>query len=114
MTRRKRRQRSLRKKGKGTMPEKQKSFNSDGATQATNQLGLKNERIRMYFVYFAFILCIIIGFVFVLLKITDNSFMLNWGNAQFKASVIGFIIILGCAFGLYKFDPKASVKNERD
>ena len=41
------------------MPEKQKSFNSDGATQATNQLGLKNERIRMYFVYFAFILCII-------------------------------------------------------
>ena len=31
------------------MPEKQKSFNSDGATQATNQLGLKNERIRMYF-----------------------------------------------------------------
>lgn len=114
MTRRKRRQRSLRKKGKGTMPEKQKSFNSDGATQATNQLGLKNERIRMYFVYFAFILCIIIGFVFVLLNITDNSFMLNWGNVQFKASVIGFIIILGCAFGLYKFDPKASVKNERD
>lgn len=97
MTRRKRRQRSLRKKGKGTMPEKQKSFNSDGATQATNQLGLKNERIRMYFVYFAFILCIIIGFVFVLLNITDNSFMLNWGNVQFKASVIGFIIILGCA-----------------
>ena len=96
------------------MLEKQKSFNSDGATQATNQLGLKNERIRMYFVYFAFILCIIIGFVFVLLNITDNSFMLNWGNVQFKASVIGFIIILGCAFGLYKFDPKASVKNERD
>lgn len=114
MTRRKRRQRSLRKKGKGTMPEKQKSFNSDGATQATNQLGLKNERIRMYFVYLAFILCIIIGFVFVLLNITDNSFMLNWSNVQFKASVIGFIIILGCAFGLYKFDPKASVKNERD
>ena len=114
MTRRKRRQRSLRKKGKETMLEKQKSFNSDGATQATNQLGLKNERIRMYFVYFAFILCIIIGFVFVLLNITDNSFMLNWGNVQFKASVIGFIIILGCAFGLYKFDPKASVKNERD
>ena len=114
MTRRKRRQRSLRKKGKGTMPEKQKSFNSDGATQATNQLGLKNERIRMYIVYFAFIVCIIIGFVFVLLNITDNSFMLNWGNVQFKASVIGFIIILGCAFGLYKFDPKASVKNERD
>lgn len=114
MTRRKRRQRSLRKKGKGTMPDKQKAFNSDGATQATNQLGLKNERIRMYFVYFAFIICIIIGFVFVLLNITDNSFMLNWGNVQFKASVIGFIIILGCAFGLYKFDPKASVKNERD
>ena len=114
MTRRKRRQRSLRKKGKGKMPEKQKSFNSDGATQATNQLGLKNERIRMYFVYFAFIVCIIIGSVFVLLNITDNSFMLNWGNVQFKASVIGFIIILGCAFGLYKFDPKASVKNERD
>lgn len=114
MTRRKRRQRSLRKMGKGTMLEKQQSFNSDGATQATNQLGLKNERIRIYFVYITFILGIIIGFVFVLLNITDNSFMLNWGNVQFKASVIGFIIILGCAFGLYKFDPKASIKNERD
>lgn len=40
--------------------------------------------------------------------------MLNCGNVQFKASVVGFIIILGCAFGLYKFDPKTSVKNERD
>lgn len=114
MTRRKRRQRSLRKKRKGTMPDKQKAFNSDGATQATNQLGLKNERIRMYFVYITFILCIIIGFVLILLNITDSCFMLNCGNVQFKASVVGFIIILGCAFGLYKFDPKTSVKNERD
>lgn len=114
MTKRKGRQRSLRKKGKGTMLEKQKSFNSDGATQTTNQLGLKNERIRMYFVYFAFILCIIIGLVLVLLNITDTSFMLNWGNVQFKATVVGFIIILLCIWGIYKFDPKTSVKNERD
>lgn len=114
MTRRKRRQRSLRKKGKGTMLEKQQSFNSDGATQATNQLGLKNERIRIYFVYITFILGIIIGFVLVLLNIRDSGFMLNWGNVQFKATVVGFIIILGCAFGLYKFDPQTSVKNERD
>ena len=96
------------------MLEKQQSFNSDGATQATNQLGLKNERIRIYFVYITFILGIIIGFVLVLLNIRDTGFMLNWGNVQFKATVVGFIIILGCAFGLYKFDPKASVKNERD
>lgn len=114
MTGRKGKQRSLRKKGKGTMLEKQKSFNSDGATQATNQLGLKNERIRMYLVYFAFILCIIIGLVLVLLNITDTSFMLNWGNVQFKATVVGFIIILLCIWGIYKFDPKTSVKNERD
>lgn len=114
MTRRKRRQRSLRKKRKGTMPDKQKAFNSDGATQATNQLGLKNERIRMYFVYIAFILCIIIGLIFVLLNITDTSFMLNWGNVQFKATVVGFILILFCIWGIYKFDPKTSVKNERD
>ena len=113
MTSRKRRQRSLRKKRKGTMLEKQKAFNSDGATQATNQLGLKNERIRIYFVYFAFILCVIIGFVLVLLNITDTSFMLNWGNVQFKATVVGLIIILLCILGLYKFDPKTSVKNER-
>lgn len=96
------------------MLEKQQSFNSDGATQATNQLGLKNERIRIYFVYITFILGIIIGFVLVLLNIRDSGFMLNWGNVQFKATVVGFIIILGCAFGLYKFDPKASIKNERD
>ena len=48
------------------MLEKQKSFNSDGATQATNQLGLKNERIRIYFVYITFILGIIVGLVLVL------------------------------------------------
>ena len=114
MTRRKRRQRSLRKKGKGTMPEKQKSFNSDGATQATNQLGLKNERIRIYFVYITFILGIIVGLVLVLLNITDTSFMLNWGNVQFKATVVGFIIILLCIWGICKFDSKSTVKNERD
>ena len=64
--------------------------------------------------YRGWMLTIIIGFVFVLLNITDNSFMLNWGNVQFKATVVGFIIILLCIWGIYKFDSKTSVKNERD
>lgn len=104
---------SINRNKKKTKTSKQRSFISDGASEATNQIGLKNERIRMCFVYVGLSCGSIFGFVLTLMNIKDPGFSLDWGSGQLKLTLVGIAIILGCVYCMYKFDPKASIKNEQ-
>lgn len=112
MKKRKRRS-SINRKTKKVKTAKQRSFNSDGASEATNQIGLKNERIRMIFVYLALIVGLIIGFVLALKNIKDPGFSIECESGQFRLSLVGIAIILSCVYGLFKYDPEVSIKNEQ-
>lgn len=92
---------------------KQRSFTSDGASEATNHIGLKNERIRMCFVYVGLSCALFFGFVLALMNIKDPGFSLDWGSGQLKLTLVGIAIILGSVYGVYKFDSKVSIKNEQ-
>ena len=109
----KRKRRSSINRNKKKTRTKQRSFTSDGAGEATNQIGLKNERIRICFVYVGLICGLICGLVLTLMNIKDPGFSLDWGSGQLKLTLVGIAIILGCAYGLYKFDSKVSIKNEQ-
>lgn len=104
---------SINRNKKKTKTSKQRSFISDGASEATNQIGLKNERIRMCFVYVGLSCGLIFGFVLTLMNIKDPGFSLDWGSGQLKLTLVGISIILGCVYWIYKFDPKSSIKNEQ-
>lgn len=110
----KRKHRSLRKRESKNKLHKQRNFSSDGASKVTNQIGLQNERIRIYCVYFGLILGLIIGFVLTIMNVTDSSFALEYGNAKLRATLVGFVIVIGCIWALCKFNANTSITNEHD
>ena len=91
----------------------QSSFDSDGASASTNIEAVKNERIRIYAVYFGLTLGIILGFVLALLNITDSSFSFDFKSVQLRATLVGIVIMLLCGWGVVKFDSKVTIKNEK-
>lgn len=91
----------------------QSSFDSDGASASTNTEAVKNERIRIYAVYTILAMGIILGFVLAVLNITDSSFSFDFKSVQLRATLVGIVIMLLCICGIFKFDSKISIKNEK-
>ena len=92
----------------------QRSFDSDGASASTNIEAVKNERIRIYAVYTVLAMGIILGFVLAVLNITDSSFSFDFKSVQLRATLVGIVIMIFCVWGIFKFDSKVSIKNEKN
>ena len=91
----------------------QRSFDSDGASASTNIEAVKNERIRIYAVYTFLAMGIILGFILAVLNITDSSFSFDFNSVKLRATLVGFVMMLFCGWGIFKFDSKVSIKNEK-
>lgn len=113
MKNRKRNHRSIKRRNRSKQP-RQRTFISDGASRMTNQVGLQNERIRMFFVYIGLIGGLLIGLVLTIMNITDADFALEWGNLKLRATVVGVVVIIICVWALYKYDSKTSITNEQN
>lgn len=94
--------------------KKQTDFKSDGATADINKIGLMNERIKDIFVYSISAIALILGFILLILNVTDTEFSLEWGNGKLRASLVGLIVMFGSLLVLWKYRSTTTIKNQKD
>ena len=90
------------KKTKKRREKKKRDFESHGQDSATNKLGILLEYLTVIIKMLFLFLGLLGGFWMIYKDIRDNGACFKFGSFEYSGSLVGIIISVACAAGLWR------------